>query len=77
MRDFTVVVRGASEEITDPLNLERPLGRMIVGTGYHDQYFVVEEIGQLMRVVAGPFSTHRDACEAVLLLQGRSLRSAS
>ena len=72
-----MIGRRGSEETTDPINLdELPRGRMIVGNGYHGQYFVVEEIGPLMRVVAGPFSTHRDASEAVLSLQGQSLRNA-
>jgi hypothetical protein len=78
MRDFAVFPRRTPEETKDPLNPdELHSGRLIVGTGYRGQYFVVEEIGQLMRLIAGPFSTYQFAAEAVILLRERALRNVS
>ncbi len=73
MRDFAVISGWTGEVNLDEL----PPGRLIVANSYRGQYFVVEEIGRLMRVIAGPFGSPQDASEALLLLEGRSLRNAS
>jgi hypothetical protein len=77
MREFALL-RRAPEETKDQINPdEQHPGRLIVGIGYRGQYFVAEEIGQLVRVIAGPFSTYQFAAEAVILLRERALRNVS
>ena len=78
MGDVAVISRQSAEETSDPLNMDAPpSARLIIGAGYRGQYFIVEEIGPLMRVIAGPFSSAEDASEAYPLLRGQLLRNAS
>ena len=77
MRDLSLI-RDLPEDDPQSQQIDALLPtRLIVGTSYRGQYFVVEETGALMRVIAGPFDCKQDAAESVLLLLGRSLRSAS